>query len=388
MTGPLSGSPRWAWRAVSAVFFANGAVLATWAARIPDIRSRLGLDPGALGLALLAMAVGALIAMNISGYMAARIGSRPVTTVAGVCLCLTLPLLAVAPGYLALVGALALFGAANGALDVAMNAQGVAVEKRYGRPILSAFHAMFSVGGTVGAFVGALMAGRHVAPLAHFVGAALIAGALVFASGTPMLPAHADAAGSGLALARPSRAVLALGVVAFCVVLMEGAMSDWSAIYLRDTVRSGAGLAAVGYGAFSVAMATMRFSGDALTAHYGPRTLVRVSGGLGVLGMALALSGLWAPATIAGFTLVGLGCAVVFPITLSAAGRIGGASAATTLAMVATCGYLGFLAGPPLIGLLANALSLRVALMGLLVTGATIAWLAPAVGRASGGKQD
>lgn len=377
-----SGSvPRAARRAVALLFFLNGAILATWATRIPAVQARLGLTPGELGVALLGTAAGALVAMNLSGYLSARFGSRSVTTIAAVCLCAVLPLLALAPTFSVLVGVLVLFGASNGSMDVAMNSQGVAVERLYGRPILNSFHACFSLGGLAGALVGGLAASRGLALLPHFLGLALLFALLTLSVTRLLLPAQADAQGEGVVLAFPARALLALGLVAFCVVLGEGAMADWSAVYLSGTLHSGAGLAAAGYAAFSLVMAGGRSVGDRLTTRLGARTMVRLGGLIAAAGLTLTLIGVWVPIAIVGFGVVGAGFSVVFPLTLSAAGRTTKQASGTAIAAVATCGYFGFLVGPPMIGFIADAASLRLAL-GVVVV---LSLLAAASSRAVSG---
>ena len=350
---------RWS---TSLVFFLNGTIGATWATRLPAVQAKLMLSTGELGIALLGTAFGALAAMNLAGYLAARFGSRPVTVIASMSLCLMFPLLALASTLPILVGALVLFGASTGSMDVAMNAQGVSVERQYGRPILNSFHACWSLGSLVGALAGGLVASHSISPLPHFLGIALGCAILILSVARFLLPARAEALETAVAFARPTRALLALGLVAFCVVLGEGAMADWSAIYLNGTLRSGVGLAAAGYAAFSVVMALGRGVGDHLTVRLGPRTMMQCGGLVAAIGLTLALTVPWIPLALLGFGLVGAGFSVVFPLTLSAAGRTSKQAAGTAIAAVATCGYVGFLVGPPVIGFLADALSLRVAL--------------------------
>jgi MFS family permease len=359
VTPPLPQLARWS---TSLLFFLNGTIFATWATRIPAVQAKLMLSTGELGIALLGTAFGALAAMNLSGYLAARFGSRSVTVIASMSLCLMLPLLALAPTLPILVGTLVLFGASNGSMDVAMNTQGVAVERQYGRPILNSFHACYSLGGLVGALAGGLVASHSIAPLPHFLGVALFCAILTLSVARSLLPAEAEAQGTAVAFARPTRAILALGLVAFCVVLGEGAMADWSAIYLNGTLRTGTGLAAAGYAAFSVVMAMGRGVGDQLTARLGPGTMMQLGGLVAAIGLTLALVVTWIPIALLGFGLVGAGFSVVFPLTLSAAGRTSKQAAGTAIAAVATCGYVGFLVGPPVIGFIADALSLRIAL--------------------------
>jgi MFS family permease len=366
--------------AVATIFAINGMLGATWATRIPAVQGSLRLSPSALGIALLAAAVGALVAMNIAGYLAARFGSSRITIVAGLLFCGSLPLLALAPSLPLLMAALLVFGATTGSMDVAMNTQGVTVEKRYGRPILTSFHAFFSIGGLLGAFIGGVVAGRDIGVLPHFVMmAAVCAMALLGVSGL-LLPADVDAGGSKTAFAWPTGMLLTLGIVAFCSVLGEGAIADWSAIYLLHTIGAGAALAAGGYAAFSLLMAVGRFLGGSLTARFGPVTMVRFGALLAATGLSLSLAVEWTPTALLGFGLVGAGFSVIFPITLSAAGGVRGIPSGTAIAAVATCGYVGYLIGPPTIGFLAQASSLRAALIVIVSLSLLAAILAPVVG--------
>ncbi len=366
--------------AVAVLFFLNGVALASWAARIPAIQSKLALSPGELGVALLGVAAGALVAMNLSGYLAARFGSKFVTTIAALCLCVTLPLLALASTLPILIVALVLFGGSNGAMDVAMNTQGVAVEKGYRRPILNSFHAFYSFGALTGAFVGGLVASRGISPWPHFLSIAVLCAVLTLFASRFLLPAQADAHGKSTAFARPTRALLALGLIAFCVVLGEGAIADWSAIYLNGTLRTGAGLAVAGYAAFSIVMAIGRGVGDQLTARLGAKMMVRLGGLIAAAGLTLALLVTWVPLVLVGFGMVGAGFSVVFPITLSAAGRTTKQASGTAIAAVATCGYVGLLAGPPIIGFAADLVGLRIALSFIVILSLLAALFAYAVG--------
>lgn len=352
--------------AVALHFFLTGAVFATWATRIPAVQARLALNTGQLGLALFSTAVGELLSMNLAGYLAALFGSRLVTTVALVCLCALLPVLVVAPNLAFLMITLLLFGASFGAVNVAMNTQGVAVERGYGRSILSSFHACYSLGGLAGALTSGLAAAHGIGPVVHFSGIALPGVLLTLVAAHFLLPSSADAQGTGVAFARPTRALLALGFVAFCALLGEGAMADWSAVYLSSTLHTDAGLAAAGYAAFSVVMAIGRMLGGRLTDRLGPEMMVRLGGCVAAGGLALALLVPGVPTTLLGFGLVGAGFSIIFPLTLSAAGRSEQRVSGTAIATVAACGYCGFLVGAPAIGFAANSVTLRAAL-GLVV---------------------
>lgn len=283
------GIPRTARLAVVGMFFANGTVFGNWIARIPDVQEGLGIGEGVLGLALLGAAVGALAAMPAAGWLVSRLGSRPVTAVSAVVFCSFLPLLAFAPNALSLGLALVLFGAGNGMMDVSMNSQAAAVERRYGRSIMSSFHAMFSFGGLAGAGMGGLAASLGTGVVPHFLGVAAAFVVVVLLVGRWLLPAAEDATASGPAFARPTRALALLGFVAFCALLAEGAMADWSAVYLRGTLEAGPGMGAAGFAAFSLAMAVGRLSGDRFIERFGAVAVLRAGGLLAVSGLGLAL---------------------------------------------------------------------------------------------------
>ncbi len=374
---------RWA---VRTLFFLNGALFATWASRIPAVQAERGLSNGALGMALLSIALGAVIAMPLAGLLATRIGSDRISKATALIYCAMLPGIVLAPNSVMFVLALFCFGASHGALDVAMNAQAVAVEKRYGEPIMSSFHALWSTGGLAGAAASGLLASHDIKPLAHFVVVALLCGVAVALVFPNLLNAPEGQVSDSGGQSRnplfplPSRGLLALGMLALCVMAGEGAMADWSAVYLRNTVGTGESLAAVGYATFSIAMALGRFFGDYLTARFEPVNLVRAGGALAASGLLLALVFGHAATTLMGFALVGAGFATLVPIVFSAAGNTRGIAPGVALASVSTLGYLGFLIGPPFIGFAAELFSLRFALGIIAVTSLIAAVLAPTLG--------
>lgn len=357
----------WSRLAVGTTFFVNGAILASWLPHIPAVKAAHGLDDAQLGGVLLAMAVGSIVALPTAGWIAARFGSRRTTLVAALVLCAALPLPVLSPGVPLLVAALVLLGASNATLDVAMNAEAVVVERGYGRPIMSSFHALFSAGGLAGAVLaglamaGGTSAGAHVlaAAAAGIAAIALIAPRLVPSPATPDAGPH---------LAWPGATLVGLGVMAFCGLVTEGAMGDWSAVFLHDVLMTTPAQAAAGFAAFSLAMAAGRFGGDRLVGRFGAVPVLRASGVGSAAGLTVALLAERPALAVAGCAAVGLGIANVVPILFSAAGRTPGVAPAAALAGVATMGYLGFLAGPPVIGLVANAAGLRIglAVVGLL----------------------
>jgi MFS family permease len=347
---------RWA---VSTIFFLTGAGTANWAVRIPALQERLALSPGRLGLALLGVSAGAITAMPLAGRLVSRHGSRPVTRIAALMFATALALPALAPSFFWIVVALSLVGLANGLLDVSMNSQAASVQRHYPQPIMSRIHAMYSFGGLVGASIGGRMAAWGVTPTRHLAGVAVVLALAFFAAGSRMLPASADAAPEHSPTARLTRQLVALGLVAFCVLFGEGAMANWSAVYLRDAVGAGPGLAAAGFAAFSLTMATGRGLGDALNVRLGPARLARVGGALATLGATLAIVVPRPWAVILGFGAMGAGLSSTFPLVLAAASRTPGVVPGAAIAAVSMCGYSGLLAGPPLIGAVANVLTLR-----------------------------
>jgi fucose permease len=347
---------------VAAVFFLNGFGYGGWVPRIAEIQAKLGASDGQLGLALFMAAVGALIAMPLAGAAAHRYGSRAATAVTVAWYGLSLPGLALAPDLIGLGLALLVLGAASGALDVSMNTQGVAVEKHHWRSIMSSLHGMFSLGAMAGAGATGAIAVLGVPPLPHFAGAAgliLLIGAIAC---RPMLPAAAEAGAGGPGFARPSLGLLLPGIVALAALLSEGAIGDWSAVYLSVSLGAGTTMAAAAFAAFSLAMAAGRFTGDRLVARLGGDLVVRAGGALAALGLGLTLVIGNAVVAVVGFGLVGAGLACVFPVVLSSAARTPDLPPSAAIAAVCTVGYCGFLLGPPAIGGLAELVGLPAAL--------------------------
>lgn len=372
--------------AVAILFFVNGWTYGTWVAQLPLLKARLSLGDGALGIALLFAAIASLATLPIAGSWIARRGSRGIAVLASLAAIPTLVLPYVAPTYPTLLAATFVLGVGYSAMDVAMNAQAVLVEAAADRPIMSSFHGVFSLGGLIGALLTAtaLAAGGTAFAIASVV-AALAEITLVVAVLSLVDDANAMVRSRASTRARPPRrrtlatSVALLGTLAFFGLVGEGAMADWSAIYLRTSLATSVATAAAGFGAFSVAMALGRFAGDTVVARIG-RTSTLVSGAiLSTIGLAfpLVVHAVWA--CFVGFACVGLGLANVIPVTFGIAGRMRGLDPGVGIAGVSTVGYAGFLVGPPIIGLVSDAVGLRLAL-GLVVAGiAAIAFLAPQV---------
>ena len=366
---------------VSAIFLIHGLIVAAWVSRIPAVQAALGLSKSALGSALLAIAAGSMISMPVAGWLTGKYGSKKTTLVATLAFCASLILPGVAPNLFLLAAALVCYGAGAGAMDVAMNVQGVEVETAYGRPVMSSFHALFSLGGMLGSAAGGLIAAAGIHPALHFsIAAAALAIAAVVVSPGMLDHVHAEEHPS-MPSFRISRSVLILSLLAFCLLLNEGAMADWSSVYLRSSLKTSEAVAAYGYAVFSATMAIGRLVGDRLTVRFGRVEMVRYGALVAAAGLGTALLLGTIAATLLGFAAVGFGFAAIIPLVFGAAGRVEGQSAGSGLATVTTIGYLGFLIGPPLIGYAADLLSLRIALGLVVVLSVAGALLAPSVRR-------
>jgi MFS family permease len=375
MSTPISKSQARA--ATAAIFFLNGFGFATWVSRIPAVRHALNLTEGALGTALLATAVGALVAFPLAGRGSALSGASVLTIATGLAYCVVLPGPAFAGGLPTLALLLFVFGAANGAMDVSMNALAVEVETFVGKPIMSSFHGMWSIGGLAGAGVGALFAKQDISPQLHLlvVASILAVAILVARHWLPQSQPHASPE-SVAHFARPEAAMSGLSGIIFCAFLIEGAMADWSAVLLHDSLKTTAAGAALGYAAFSLAMTSMRFAGDRLVIQWGAVRLLRYTNVVAALVLATALWVQHVGLTMLAFALIGFGMATVAPLVFGAAARRSRDGAGHGIAAMATVGYGGFLVGPPLVGWLAQASSLRVALSVLVILALVITALA------------
>jgi MFS family permease len=381
-----------------------GVIDGVWLARLPAVKQHLGLSDAQLGVALLAAPVGLVIVAAFADRLIDRFGSaRP--AVAGAAAISLLPITFGLAGSMAvLMAALLVYGISGGLADVAVNAQAVRVERGYRRPIINSFHACFSFGGLLGALLGGLFAWAAIGPAATFaaVGVPLSVLAVLArrrllrgpeaagpagtsapgAPGTDPDPAGRDPAGQrpvgqgpageGRGAAARVRAavsrhavglrIAALGLLALCSLLGEGAAGSWSAVYLQDNLGTSAAFAALGYAAFSVTMAAGRLTGDRMAARFGPGRLVSGCGVVAGLGLACALISRSPALGLIGFALFGAGLSSTFPQLLSTAGNIRTSRSGTGIARVAGAGYLGLLAGPVLIGGFAGLLGLRLAL--------------------------
>jgi fucose permease len=358
----------------SVMFFVNGALFATWVSRIPDVKTDLQIGDARLGLALFSLGLGTFLALPLTRAFIRRYGAAQVTRASALSCCAALAAAGAASSLPFLLLALPLFGASLGVMDVAMNSQASRLEQTMGRSIMASFHGLWSLGALTGALLGVAFASQGAPRLFHCAAVALFLAA-VAQWGAPRVEGVAPSS-APVSLASLPRAALGIGVVAACGAIVEGGIAEWSAVFLRDELGTGAGFAPVGFAAFSLTMMIGRFTGDRLIDALGRATVLR-GGALvtaAAVGGALLTAQPWV--AVAAFALAGLGVATVFPIAFSSAGRHEGAAPGAAIATVAAMGYGGGLTGPPLIGFLAEVSSLTLALWTLVALSLVMAALA------------
>ncbi|WP_210528537.1 MFS transporter [Rubellimicrobium arenae] len=340
-------------------FFAAGFVMACWAPMVPFAKANVGADEGQLGLLLLCLGLGSILAMPLTGWISAQVGSKPMILTGGLGLVLILPFLSVVSSPLLLAAALLLFGASLGTIDVAMNVHATEVEKAAGVPLMSGFHGMFSVGGFVGAGGITLLLSQGVSPFASALCGSALALVAILLAWPRLLQVQG---GEAPAFVAPRGIVLLLAALSGLIFLVEGAILDWSALLLlgRDLVDSAA-QGGVGYMLFSVAMTVGRLTGDRVVSALGDLRVLVWGGLLTMAGFVLLLAVDWTPVALLGFLLIGLGAANLVPVFFSRAGRQTIMPAGLAVAAVTTTGYAGILAGPALMGFVSDATSLSAA---------------------------
>jgi MFS family permease len=362
--------------AVSCFFFLAGICFASWASRIPAIQSALHLSNATLGAVLLSLPIGLLTSLPVAGFLVARYGSRIIIMLAAAFYGCTLPLLGFVHSTTGLMVVLFFFGFGGNLMNISMNTQAVGAESFYDKPIMASFHGIWSTAGFSGAAIGTLMVRFGVAPGYHFLcitGLALLI-LLIFSRSLVTTDPRQDE--HRPVFARPDKSLLILGLITFCSMICEGAMFDWSGIYFEHVVKPGRAWVTLGYTAFMSTMATGRFVGDWVALKLGMKRMLQLSGICTASGLLLAVILPYFVSAILGFLLVGAGVSSVVPMIYSAAGKSKSMSPGVAIAAVSTIGYLGFLFGPPFIGFIAQASSLRVSLGLIAVMGTMIALLA------------
>ncbi|MGI4750835.1 MAG: MFS transporter [Janthinobacterium lividum] len=347
---------------VGAMFFLAGLTFASWASRIAAIQQKLSLSDTALGGILFTLPVGLMVSLPFSGWLITRIGSRKLLLFALPLYAVALVFLGFSHNTLQLIAGLFCFGFFSNAMNIAVNTQAVATEKLYDKPIMASFHGLWSLAGFTGAAIGTLMIGEGIDPAVHFsiILAVVFIGVLICYR---YLQDDAGSVQNGPVFVIPDNSLIKLGAVAFCSMICEGAMFDWSVIYFKKIIHAENAWVAAGYTAFMSTMAGGRFVADWFSGKFGLKRTLQLSGSLTALGLVIAVFFPMIVPAIAGFMLVGAGVSSVVPLVYSAAGKSGTMSPGVAIAAVSTIGFVGFLVGPPVIGFVAGAFSLRASFM-------------------------
>lgn len=360
-------------RATRFIFFVCGLGISSWAPMVPYAKDRLGLHEGHLGLLLLFIGLGALVMMPVTGLLISRYGTRKVIACSAILIALLLPSLIVIKSVIIMAAALFIFGAAIGSIDVAMNAHGIYVQNLYGRPVMSSLHGLFSVGGLAGSLGLGFLVKAGLDPLHAAFSIAGLLLVICLSQYRHLFPYHleqdintkystvTDTALTSNNFLWLRRSVVFLGTMCFIVFLSEGAMLDWSAVFLRDTKAVPQTLSGAGYAAFSVAMATMRLLGDGLVEKFDRTTIVSGGSLLAAFGLLVAIFSPWFYMVLVGYILLGIGAANIVPVFFSDGGRLKGIPASVSIPAITTMGYAGQLAGPALLGFIAHHISLPAA---------------------------
>jgi MFS family permease len=367
---PVSVSKKALRIAVGAMFFLAGLSFSSWTSRIATIQQTMGLSDAALGAVLFALPVGLMCSLPFSGWVITKIGSRRLLISALLVYAVALVTLGLARNPFQLIICLICFGFSSNAVNISVNTQAVATEELYQRPIMAFFHGLWSLAGFAGAGIGWVMVANDIAPLYHF----LLTMVIIFIG--VLLAArylkNDKVANAGPVFAMPDSSLIKLGVIAFCSMICEGAMFDWSVIYFKKVVLAPITLVGLGFTTFMLTMALGRFVADKFAHRYGLKRTLQISGTLTATGLLIAVAFPYIYTAMAGFLLVGVGVSSVVPMVFSAAGKSKTMQPGVALAAVSTIGFLGFLVGPPIIGFIAGLASLRVSFILIACMGISV----------------
>ncbi len=362
--------------AVSTFFFLQGLTFASWASRIPDIKNMLDLSTSALGGILFALPMGQLTAMAMSGYLVSRFGSKRMLTIAALLYPAALLGLGAVTSPWHLTVGLYFLGMTANLINISVNTQGIGVERLYGRTIIPTFHGLWSLAGFTGGLLSTLMVNFSVTPLWHFVVIYCIALLILFTMQPLLLPRDAAIRKVGVQkksgfFTKPDRFIFTLGVVVFGSMICEGTMFDWSGVYFEQVIKPDVKYIRLGYIAYMCAMAMGRFSAEKLVARFGIIPVIRISGIVIACGLLLSVIFPYLITATVGFLLVGFGTSSVVPLCYSMVGKSKTMLPGIALTTVATIGFMGFLIGPPIIGFIADWLSMRWSFVVIAIIGLT-----------------
>ncbi len=348
---------------VSAVFFMHGLCFASWASRIPGIQESLKLSESALGSILFALPTGFFLSLPFAGWLVGKLGSRIMVLISATLYSTSLVAIGASGSILTITISLFFFGFFGNLLNIAVNTQAVTTESLSKKKLMASFHGLWSLAGFTGAAIGTWMAGSSINPFYHFLFIAAVVWIMNATCFQFLVRRDVQSAGKQPLFALPDKALIALGVVAFCSMMAEGTMFDWSGVYFKKVVQVDGSLTGAGYTAFMVAMAGTRFIADGLSSRFGLRRLLQASAILTATGLMLAVIFPYLATSLIGFFLVGMGVSSVVPMVYSAAGKTKTMSPGAALSAVSSIGFLGLLVAPPLIGFIADATSLRISFL-------------------------
>lgn len=363
--------------AIAIAFFIYGLCFASWASRIPDIKSMLNLSEGQLGLVLFALPIGTLISLPVSGWVIGKLGSKQIVLIAATFYALILVGIGYWNDMYSLMANLVFFGTAGNLLNISVNTQAVALGRHYKKPIMGAFHGMWSIAGFVGAGIGALMINQHIIPIHHFMAISSISVLSIICLAAYLIANDQQRQQNNEPLfSIPDKPLAILGAIAFCAMIGEGALYDWCGIYMEQVVNVKKSLVGYGLSAFLFSMAAGRFLSDWTVRRLGPKSTLVLSGALSSAGLIVSVVYPHFGIVIVAFMLVGIGSSAIIPLVYSMAGRSSRLSPGAALAAVTTIGFCGFLVGPPMIGFIAEYTGLRtayavIASMGLFIIALT-----------------
>jgi MFS family permease len=359
-------------RGVSVFFILHGLCFASWASRIPTIQANLNLNAAALGTLLFALPLGFFISLAFAGRLITKIGSKKAVVFSSTLYSLCLVAIGISTSPIQVGVSLLLFGFFANLLNISINTQAVAVEGLYQKRLMASFHGLWSVAGFAGAAFGTWMIGNDVPPLQHFLFICIFVLIAVAISAIYLVEKDQQTDKKTPILALPDKSLLGLGLIAFCSMMVEGAMFDWSGVYFTNVVQVDSDLTGLGYTTFMIAMAVMRFLADGLAERFGLRRVLEASGIFATVGLLIAVIFPQLVSSLFGFLLIGVGVSSVVPMVYSAAGRSKTMTAGMAITAVSSLGFMGFLIGPPLIGFIAEASSLRGSFLALTLMSAAV----------------
>ena len=362
--------------AVSSFFFLAGLCFSSWASRIPDIQAKLHLNNAKLGAVLLSLPTGLLVSLPLSGWLVAKLGSKSIAIASALLYSITLPALGFAQTAGQLMICLFVFGMGGNTMNISINTQAVGTEALYDRSIMASYHGLWSLAGFSGAAIGTLLIRLGLLPWQHFLIITAAALLIIIIAFRYLLTEDVNKNEHQPIFVKPDRSIINLGLIAFCSMICEGAMFDWSGVYFQKVVQPEKALVTMGFTAFMCTMATGRFVGDWVATRFGKKRTLQLSGILTATGLMIAVIFPFFITAVLGFLLVGAGVSSVIPLIYSSAGKSKLLSPGVAIAAVSTIGYLGFLFGPPFIGFIAQASSLRASLGLVAILGSIIAVIA------------